>query len=53
MATIYQSPKDFRQLNQNSLDEKFCMKDVNECFGEIGQAGLIIFSTLDLTSVLR
>ena len=42
--------QDFRQLNQNSLDDKYCMKDVNECIGEIGRAGSTIFSTLDLTS---
>ena len=28
--------QDFRKLNQNSLDDKYCMKDVNECIGEIG-----------------
>ena len=42
--------QDFRQLNQNSLDDKYCMKDVSECIGEIGRAGSTIFSTLDLTS---
>jgi transposase InsO family protein len=42
--------QDFRKLNQNSLDDKYCMKDVNECIGEIGRAGSTIFSTLDLTS---
>ena len=42
--------QDFRQLNQNSLDDKYCMKDVNECIGEIGRAGSTIFTTLDLTS---
>lgn len=42
--------QDFRQLNQHSLDDKYCMKDVNECIGEIGRAGSTIFSTLDLTS---
>ena len=42
--------QDFRKLNQNSLDDKYCMKDVNECIGDIGRAGSTIFSTLDLTS---
>ena len=42
--------QDFRKLNQNSLDDKYCMKDVSECIGEIGRAGSTIFSTLDLTS---
>jgi len=46
----YRFVQDFRQLNQNSLDDKYCMKDVNECIGEIGRAGSTIFSTLDLTS---
>jgi len=42
--------QDFRQLNHNSLDDKYCMKDVSECIGDIGRAGSTIFSTLDLTS---
>ena len=46
----YRFVQDFRKLNQNSLDDKYCMKDVNECIGEIGRAGSTIFSTLDLTS---
>ena len=41
---------DFRALNANSQDDRYTMKDVNECIGEIGRAGSTIFSTLDLTA---
>ncbi|MGV0986793.1 MAG: reverse transcriptase family protein, partial [Limnohabitans sp.] len=46
----YRFVQDFRKLNQNCHDDKYCMKDVSECIGEIGRAGSTIFSTLDLTS---
>ena len=42
--------QDFRALNAASMDDKYTMKDVTECIGEIGRAGSSIFSTLDLTS---
>ncbi len=41
---------DFRALNANSLDDRYNMKDVIECIGDIGRAGSTIFSTLDLTA---
>ena len=41
---------DYRALNENSLDDRYNMKDVGECIGEIGRAGSSIFSTMDLTS---
>ncbi len=41
---------DYRALNENSLDDRYNMKDVGECIGEIGRAGSHIFSTMDLTS---
>ena len=40
----------YRALNDNSLDDRYTMKDVNECIGDIGRAGSTIFSTMDLTS---
>jgi hypothetical protein len=42
--------QDFRALNNNSHLDKYSMKDVTECIGEIGRSHSTIFSTLDLTS---
>ena len=42
--------QDFRALNSNSHIDKYTMKDVSECIGEIGRSNSTIFSTLDLTS---
>jgi hypothetical protein len=42
--------QDFRELNANSLDDRYCMKDINEYIGDIGRSRSIIFITLDLTS---
>jgi hypothetical protein len=41
---------DYRALNDKSLDDRYNMRDVGECIGEIGRAGSTIFSTMDLTS---
>ena len=42
--------QDFRELNANSFDDRYSMKDISECIGDIGRAGSTIFTTLDLTS---
>jgi len=42
--------QDFRALNANSHDDRYSMKNISECIGDIGRAGSPIFSTLDLTS---
>ena len=42
--------QDFRALNAQTHMDKYSMKDVSECIGEIGRSGSTIFSTLDLTS---
>jgi len=42
--------QDFRQLNQHSHIDKYSMKEINECIGDIFRANSSIFSTLDLTS---
>jgi hypothetical protein len=41
--------QDFWQLNQHSHINKYSMKEINECIGDIGRANSSIFSTLDLT----
>jgi hypothetical protein len=41
---------DFRKLNANSQTDKYSMKTVDECIGDIGRSGSTIFSTLDLSS---
>jgi hypothetical protein len=42
--------QDFRELNQNSHIDKYSMKEITECIGDIGQANSTIFTPLDLTS---
>ncbi len=42
--------QDFRELNHKSLMDKYTMKDIHECIGDIGRSESTIFSTLDLTS---
>jgi hypothetical protein len=42
--------QDFKELNQNSHIDKYSMKEITKCIGDIGQANSSIFSTLDLTS---
>jgi len=41
---------DYRGLNDASTDDRYSMKDINECIGDIGKAESTIFSTMDLTS---
>ena len=42
--------QDFRELNAHSHIDKYSMKEISECIGEIGRANSTIFTTLDLTS---
>jgi len=42
--------QDFRELNKNSHIDKYSMKEITECIGDIGTADSTIFTTLDLTS---
>jgi len=42
--------QDFRELNQNSHIDKYSIKEITECIGDIGRANSNIFTTLDLTS---
>jgi hypothetical protein len=40
--------QDVRALNYQSYMDKYFMKDVCECIGEIGHSGSTIFSMIDL-----
>ena len=42
--------QDFRELNNHCHIDKYSMKEINDCIGDIGRAGSTIFTTLDLTS---
>jgi len=42
--------QDFRELNEHSHIDKYSMKEIKECNGNIGRANSTIFTTLDLTS---
>jgi hypothetical protein len=41
--------QDFRALNNESYTDKYSMKDVSECIGEICGSGSTLFSTIYLT----
>jgi hypothetical protein len=42
--------QDFGELNNHSHIDKYSMKEITECIGDIGRANCTIFPTLDLTS---
>ncbi len=42
--------QDLREVNRNSLDDKYVGRDIGDCLGAIGRAKSTIFSKLDLTS---
>ena len=42
--------QDFRALNEASYDDKYSIKEIQECIDTIGRMGSKVFSTLDLTS---
>ncbi len=42
--------QDFRELNNHSHINKYSMKEITECIGDIGRANSTIFSTMDLIS---
>jgi hypothetical protein len=44
--------QEFRELNSNSLDARYSIKDINNCIGDIGRSGSTIFITLDLIRIL-
>ena len=39
----------FQALNAETHMDKYSMKDVSECIGEIGHSGSCLFTTIDLT----
>ena len=42
--------QDCREINKNSFEDKYAIKDVQECIDIIGKADSSIFSTLDMAS---
>jgi len=42
--------QNFRELKNHSHIDKYSMKEITECIGDIGRANATIFSTLDLTT---
>ena len=42
--------QDLRQINKHSYQDKYAIKDVQECVDVIGKAHSLIFSTLDMAS---
>jgi len=42
--------QDFRELNKNSHIDKYSMKEIPDCIGDIGRANSKVFLPLDLTS---
>jgi hypothetical protein len=42
--------QDFQELNLDSQIDKYSMKEITKCIGDIQRANSSIFSTLDLTS---
>ena len=42
--------QDFQAINQQTLVDKYSLRDVQECIDEIRRAGSTIFLTIDLTS---
>jgi hypothetical protein len=42
--------QDCREINKNSYEDKYAIKDVQECIDSIGKSDSSIFSTLDMAS---
>ena len=42
--------QDFRELNNHTHIDKYSMKEIHECIGDIGRGNSTIFSALDLTN---
>ena len=44
---------DYRQLNKASVEDKYSMKTVDECISDIGYAGSVVFSIMDLSNAFH
>ena len=42
--------QDCREINKNSYEDKYAIKDVQECIDSIGKSNSSVFSTLDMAS---
>ena len=41
---------DYRRLNEKTVEDKYVMREVQECIDEVGRNGSKVFSALDLTA---
>jgi hypothetical protein len=41
---------DYRQINDKSMPDRFCTREVQECIDEVSKSKSKVFSTIDLTS---
>ena len=41
---------DYRRLNEKTVEDKYVMREVQECIDEVGRSGSKVFSALDLTA---
>lgn len=41
---------DYRRINEASIPDRYCMREIRECLDQVGRSGSRIFTTVDLTS---
>jgi hypothetical protein len=41
---------DYRRINDKSMSDRYCTREVRECIDEVGKSKSKVFSTMDLSS---